>query len=234
MKYIVAVFVFSALTACGSLEKKSIDESSFTDMTAYVYGFEAGNSAMGALKSQRLDQDIFLLGLQDALSGRPARHTLSEDEIARAIEQHNEQLAQVVEAEHRVAAETNEKEGAAFRERYAEGQAVRWLDDNIQYTVLVTGEGALHPSVGDTVELHYEGRLPDGTVFDSSMERGEPVVVDLNRVIPGWQKVVPRMVAGDEWEVVLPPEQAYGDVGREPAIGPNQTLIFKIRLIDII
>ncbi|MBA3980000.1 MAG: peptidylprolyl isomerase [Alcanivorax sp.] len=133
-----------------------------------------------------------------------------------------------------MASERNTAEGARFRDEYARREGVQWLDDDILYSILVNGNGDQQPNSSDTVEVHYEGRLPDGTVFDSSIERGTPVAADLTQVIAGWQKVISHMTEGDVWEVVLPPSQAYGANGRAPAVGPNQTLIFKIELISII
>ena len=234
MKHYILAATAITLIGCSTTSPTQVDSSSSRDVTSYTFGYEAGNGVGDGLNSQRLDRALFLLGVQDALHDRPPRHNLNEEEVAQALEEHAEWAAMVTEEETRIASERNTAEGARFRDEYARREGVQWLDDDILYSVLVNGNGDQQPNSSDTVEVHYEGRLPDGTVFDSSIERGTPVAADLTKVIAGWQKVISHMKEGDVWEVVLPPSQAYGANGRAPAVGPNQTLIFKIELISII
>ncbi|HEY0676377.1 MAG TPA: FKBP-type peptidyl-prolyl cis-trans isomerase, partial [Immundisolibacter sp.] len=100
------------------------------------------------------------------------------------------------------------------------------------YEVLTAGSGA-KPKATDTVKVNYKGTLPDGTEFDSSYKRGEPVSFQVNQIIPGWQEALVMMPKGAKWKVVLPPELGYGAQGAGRAIGPNQTLVFEIELLDI-
>ena len=97
--------------------------------------------------------------------------------------------------------------------------------------MLEAGDGAT-PSAGDTVKVHYEGKLLDGTVFDSSYERGEPVSFQVGQVIPGWQEALKMMSVGDTWMVYIPADLAYGSSGQGP-IGPNEMLTFKVELLDL-
>ena len=107
-------------------------------------------------------------------------------------------------------------------------------DSGMQYEVLASGEeGAASPTLNDTVEVHYHGTLPDGTVFDSSVEREQPATFGLQQIIPGWQEALPMMKEGDKWKIVLPPSLAYGEQGAGGDIGPNQVLIFEIELLDV-
>ncbi|MCH8543779.1 MAG: FKBP-type peptidyl-prolyl cis-trans isomerase [Alcanivorax sp.] len=234
MKYSILAATAITLAGCSTTSPTQVDTSSSRDITSYTFGYEAGNSAEQGLERQRLDRALFLLGVQDAMRDRAPRHNLNEEEVAHALEEHAEWAAMVTEEEIRITSEENAVEGAKFRDEYARSEGVKRLDEDILYTVLVNGNGDQQPSTSDTVEVHYEGSLPDGTVFDSSIERGTPVAVDLTRVIAGWQKAISHMTEGDVWEVVLPPNQAYGENGRAPAVGPNQTLIFKIELISVI
>lgn len=102
----------------------------------------------------------------------------------------------------------------------------------LQYEVLVEGDGTLHPSASDTVKVHYHGTLLDGTVFDSSVERGTPISFPLNRVIKGWTEGVQLMKVGDKYRFYIPAHLAYGD-SATGSIAPGSTLIFEVELLDI-
>ena len=104
--------------------------------------------------------------------------------------------------------------------------------DGIQYKVIKEGNGA-KPAETDVVKVHYKGTLIDGTEFDSSIKRGEPAEFPLNRVISGWTKSLKEMPVGSKWEIYIPADQAYGQRGSGP-IGPNETLIFEVELLDIV
>jgi FKBP-type peptidyl-prolyl cis-trans isomerase FklB len=99
--------------------------------------------------------------------------------------------------------------------------------------VLKKGEGAASPGVDSLVTVNYRGMLIDGTEFDSTWAHGAPVSFTVDKVIRGWQYVIPRMHVGDRWKVVIPPQLAYGEHGALPRIGPNQALVFDIELLDI-
>ena len=98
--------------------------------------------------------------------------------------------------------------------------------------MLASGKGAT-PKETDKVKVHYHGTLIDGTVFDSSVQRGEPVTFGVNQVIKGWTEVLQKMKVGDKWKVAIPSDLAYGERAVSEAIGPNETLVFEIELLDI-
>ena len=102
----------------------------------------------------------------------------------------------------------------------------------LAYKIINKGSGKTHPTAENTVTVHYTGKLTDGTVFDSSVDRGEPTTFPLNKVIPGWTEGVQLMVVGDKWEFVIPPDLGYGPGGQGP-IPPNATLIFEVELLEI-
>jgi FKBP-type peptidyl-prolyl cis-trans isomerase len=103
----------------------------------------------------------------------------------------------------------------------------------LKYQILKHGTGTVSPKASDTVKVHYHGTLLDGTVFDSSVERGEPASFPLNRVIPGWTEGVQLMKVGDKFKFTVPPELAYGARSPSPKIPPNSTLVFEVELLEI-
>jgi FKBP-type peptidyl-prolyl cis-trans isomerase FklB len=126
----------------------------------------------------------------------------------------------------------NQEEGSKFLGENAQQEDVVSLPSGLQYKVIETGEGD-KPGPADVVKVHYEGRLIDGTVFDSSMQRGVPAEFPVNRVIAGWTEALQLMTVGSQWELYIPADLAYGAQGAGGAIGPNATLIFKVELLDI-
>lgn len=124
-------------------------------------------------------------------------------------------------------------EAAAFMADNAEADGVISLGSGLQYKVLASGAaGALSPDGNDLVRVHYEGSLIDGTVFDSSFERGSPYVTTPQDVVPGWTEALQRMKVGDEWLLYVPPELGYGE-NRAGRIPPNSVLVFRLQLLDV-
>jgi FKBP-type peptidyl-prolyl cis-trans isomerase FklB len=121
--------------------------------------------------------------------------------------------------------------GEAFLSTNKTKPGVVTLPDGLQYKVLVPGKGA-KPSISDIVVVNYAGKLIDGTEFDSSYKRGEPANFPVGAVIPGWVEALQLMPVGSKWEIYIPSNLAYGEQGAPPAIGPNETLIFTVELLD--
>lgn len=130
------------------------------------------------------------------------------------------------------AALENRQAGKVFLEKNQHKDGVSTTASGLQYQVLQPGSGQEHPGPTDTVRVHYQGTLIDGTVFDSSHERGEPVSFPLNQVIPGWTEGLQRMVVGEKTRFFIPPELAYGDRSMG-AIGPGSVLVFDVELLGI-
>jgi FKBP-type peptidyl-prolyl cis-trans isomerase len=112
-------------------------------------------------------------------------------------------------------------------------QGVTTLPSGVQYKVLDGSGGDKSPTVDSEVTLQYRGQFLDGTVFADTADSGKPAVFPVNRMIPGWRQVITRMHVGDHWQVFVPPDQAYGIRGDLPRIGPNEALVFDIRLLGV-
>jgi len=196
------------------------------DENAMLYA-AGGHSARQAMQ-QGLHPLKMLAGLSDKLSAKDAAYT--QEQIAEAF-----QLFQQLQQQSQQAAGGNAAEnlaaGQAFLQENAEKNGITTTDSGLQYEVIQEGEGA-KPAATDTVTVHYTGRLLDGTVFDSSVQRGEPIEFPLNRVIPGWTEGVQLMAPGAKYRFWIPANLAYGEQG-PTSIGPNQVLDFDVELLQI-
>lgn len=194
---------------------------------AYSLGVTLGESMQADI--QDLDLDAFNDGMKDVFEGNDL--ALSEEEMTEALMAFQEQSMQAREAEAEEVAQMNLEAGEAFLAENAEREEVIVTDSGLQYEVLESGDGA-SPGLEDTVEVNYEGMLLDGTVFDSSFERGEAVSFQTNQVIEGWQEALQLMSVGDSWMLYIPAELAYGEGGQGP-IGPNEMLTFRVELLGV-
>jgi len=191
---------------------------------SYAIGLTTAQSI--ARQGVELDLNTFMLGMRDALDGSKPRLSQEEFQIAlgSATKSVNDSLKN--------RAKNNLEAGQAFMEANKGKEGVITLSNGLQYKELRKGTGN-RPKVTDTVVVHYEGKLIDGSVFDSSKERGEPATFPINGVIQGWQEILPLMATGARWEVVIPPKLAYGVRGAGAGIGPNEALVFEIELLEI-
>lgn len=157
---------------------------------------------------------------------------MSIDEAKAEVQTFFGQLQQKQQEQAQAMAELNAKAGREFLEANGKRAEVLTTPTGLQYEVLTQGEGA-KPGAGDSVTVHYTGKLIDGTVFDSSEERGEPATFGVTQVIPGWVEALQMMNEGSKWRLYIPSELAYGPNGAGGVIGPNQTLIFDVTLISV-
>lgn len=176
-----------------------------------------------------IDTKAFMLGLEDALNDRPAQ--LTDDEMLQAITTVKKQMLEKQQADRKALAEANSKKGQAYLAENAKKEGVKSLASGIQYKVIKSGKGN-SPTEDDIIFAHYEGKFLDGKVFDSSYERGTPLKFNMTNMIKGWAEVMKMMKPGDKWEVVIPSSLAYGEKGARDRIGPNETLVFIIELIE--
>lgn len=208
---------------------------SLNEQVSYVFGYNIGQQ----FKSQQieLNPDVVAKAIKDVYSD--AEPQLSQEEMQTAMETFQQQYEEKMQsmqadeqAKREAAATENAKKGEDFLAANAEKEGVVTLPSGLQYKQIEEGEGA-QPDAADTVTVHYRGTLVDGTVFDSSYERGEPVSFPLQNVIPGWTEGLQHMKEGSKYELYIPPELAYGPGGSGPVIGPNETLIFEVELLEV-
>lgn len=176
-----------------------------------------------------VEQEEVVKGLTDELSG--GKLLLSEDDLRAIMVSLQTEVRQKQEQATKAAAEENKKKGDAFLVGNKAKEGVITLPSGLQYKVLQPGDGK-KPTDDDTVECQYRGTLVDGTEFDSSYSVGKPVSFKVSQVIAGWQEALKLMPVGSKWQLVVPPQLAYGDRGAG-AIGPGSTLIFEVELVSI-
>jgi FKBP-type peptidyl-prolyl cis-trans isomerase FklB len=192
---------------------------------SYGFGLQFGEQ-LRRNKFDGLDLQAVMAGIQHWYEN--ARAALTDEEINpsyQVIQQRQQAAAAELAGKRQQLAEQ-------FMAANAGREEVTTTDSGLQYEVLESGSGA-SPQATSTVVTHYHGTLVDGTVFDSSVERGEPAEFGVNQVIPGWTEALQLMSVGDKWRIACPPHLAYGEQGAGDAIPPNTALVFEIHLIDI-
>jgi FKBP-type peptidyl-prolyl cis-trans isomerase len=220
---IILILTLSAF-ACSGKNGGSVDLKTDKDKISYTIGVQLGQN----FSQQGMDIDADVLGsaIKDILSGSTPQ--LTDEEMATVMQNFQENML----AKQQQDAADNLVEAEKFSAENAKKSGIISLDGNLQYEVITDGSGAI-PKSTDTVSVHYHGTLMDGSVFDSSVDRGEPVQFAVTGVIPGWTQILQMMKTGSKWKVYIPPALAYGPGGR-PGIPPNALLIFEIELLEII
>ncbi|MES1241555.1 MAG: FKBP-type peptidyl-prolyl cis-trans isomerase [Acidobacteriota bacterium] len=198
------------------------------DKASYIIGLNLGQS----LKNQDVpcSQDLIVQGLRDGLAG--ANPLLTAEEIQAAMQEFQQQITAQQETKRKAEGEKNLKTSQAFLDQNKTRKEVKTTASGLQYEVLKEGSGDA-PKPTDQVTVNYRGTLPDGKVFDSSYDRGEPVTFPVNGVIPGWVEALQLMKPGSKFKIYLPPALAYGERGAGGDIGPNQALVFEVELISV-
>jgi FKBP-type peptidyl-prolyl cis-trans isomerase FklB len=211
----------SSLTYAADPALKTTDQKA-----SYALGTDLAKN----LSQQGVNIDIkaLTLGLEDVLNQKPLR--LSQEEMQAAVNEVKTALLQKRLEEQKALGEKNAKAGADFLAKNKTKPGVKTTASGLQYKVITEGKGP-SPTEDDMITAHYKGSLIDGTVFDSSYERGSPLEFQMNNVIKGWKEALKLMNVGAKWEVYIPAELAYGEKGAGNRIGPNETLIFTVELI---
>lgn len=196
---------------------------------SYIIGQNMGRQM--ARDKMELDMATFMAGMKDGIAG--SKSALSDAEMQAAITEFTEAQRVKQNAAKAAQADKNKAEGSAFLAANGKKEGVTTLESGVQYKVLKAGTGVT-PKLTDSVTTHYKGTLLDGSVFDSSYERGQPATFPVNGVIAGWTEVLQKMKVGDKWEIYVPGDKAYGPRGTpDGSIGPNAVLTFEIELIAV-
>lgn len=224
----LAVLVTTALLGFAphaAADQHGVELESVTQRFSYVVGLQLGQR----LRSQglaELDATAVAAGIADIMGDREPQ--LGMDEMQAAAEEFQAMMNADLDRKAAVNKSAEEAYLAANRDK----EGVTELESGIQYSVVEEGSGP-SPEAESQVTVHYRGTLLDGTEFDSSYRRGEPAQFQVGQVIDGWQQVLPLMQEGDKWNVTIPAALAYGADGAGSSIGPHQTLLFEIELLEV-
>lgn len=196
------------------------------DIVSYGLGRQFGDQ-LAADPFEGLNAEAMAQGLMDALQGKAS--PIADEQFRQAFQEINDMM-QAKEAER---AEAAAAEGEAFLAENAKKDNIVVTESGLQYEILVAGDGD-KPSAESVVSTHYHGMLVDGSVFDSSVERGQPAEFPVNRVIPGWTEALQMMPKGSKWRLYIPHDLAYGPQGSGGKIPPYSALVFDVELLDIL
>ena len=201
---------------------------------SYGIGINMGQSLLQqGLTLEEVDPAALGQAITDILNGVESRVT--EEQLGAAFEELGAKMEAkqaAAQAEAEAAAKARAQEGLDFLAKNKSAEGVTTTESGLQYKIEVAGEGD-SPTAADTVSVHYEGRLLNGKVFDSSYDRGAPASFGVSQVIPGWTEALQLMKPGAKWEVWIPSEIAYGARGAGADIGPNEVLNFTIELLEV-
>lgn len=193
----------------------------------YVYGENMNSQGM-----TDLDLELMKRGIENALGGTES--PLSQEQMQTLLSQYQMEAQQRAKQQQQQEGQQNLQKGEDFLAQNSQSDSVMVTDSGLQYQVLEQGEG-ISPDPSDSVRVHYEGELLDGTVFDSSYQRGEPVTFQLSGVIQGWIEGVQLMQEGAHYRFWIPAELGYGQNPPQGSpIGPNQTLVFEVELLEVV
>ena len=230
-KTLLALAVTGLVAGCSTPpeapEQPKLDSND--QKVSYGMGLVLGERMGNDLPNLQMDQ--FLQGIQHGHAGDDEAKRMSREEIQQALMTYQQELQEEQSKQMEELAQKNLDAGEAFLTENAEREGVETTESGLQYEVLEQGDGE-KPAATDTVQVHYTGELLSGEVFDSSRERGEPVTFALNQVIPGWTEGLQLMSEGARYKLYIPSDLAYGPGGNR-AIGPNETLVFDVELLEI-
>lgn len=200
------------------------------DRISYALGLSMGNNFRASGIDEINVQD-FADGVAAVFYGSTPKMTY--DEAKEVIREYFTEMEKKQQEAAKEAGKINEEAGKAFLEKNGKREEVHTTPSGLQYEIIKEGDGP-KPAATDQVEVHYTGKLIDGTVFDSSEERGVPATFGVTQVIPGWVEALQLMSAGSKWRLYIPSQLAYGPAGAGNVIGPNSTLIFDVELLKVI
>ncbi|MDC2826015.1 FKBP-type peptidyl-prolyl cis-trans isomerase [Rodentibacter pneumotropicus] len=222
----VSAVVSGAVFADGKADAKFNDDVSYA-LAAYSMTQAKLMAEQGEIK---LNETQVSKAVEDVLKGKFAEEKIGE--LTQTLEQFQQKIVAREQAKMKEIAQKAQDEGDKYRAEFAKKEGVKTTKSGLLYRIVEAGKGeAIKPT--DTVKVHYTGKLPNGEVFDSSVERGQPAEFRLDQVVKGWTEGLQLVKKGGKIELVLPPELAYGKQGAGASIPPNATLYFEVEVLDV-
>lgn len=227
---IAALMVSAVISGQVFAEEKVLDEKA----ASYAVGALMGGQMKDLVDAHKevitYDNARILDGLKDALEGKV--DVRKDENVQKTLEAIEAKLVSASKAKAEAIAKSAQDEGDKYRADFAKGKDVKTTKSGLLYKIENAGKGEAIKAT-DTVKVHYTGKLPNGKVFDSSVERGQPVEFQLNQVIPGWTEGLQLVKKGGKIQLVIPPALGYGKQGAGASIPPNSTLIFDVEVLDV-
>lgn len=225
------LFRFSLLLITLSVSAASLAQTTIAETDPAKLSYSVGYDIGMNLRRQGIDLQIdeVIQAIRD--THNEAEPTVPREEMQQILAMLNEELREKRMQELRALADANQTKSNEFLQTNRAKDGVVVLPSGVQYKVITDGDGA-RPGPVDTVSVHYRGSRMDGLEFDSSFARGTPETFQVDKVLQGWQEVLPLMREGAEWRVFVPPEMGFGLRG-QPPVGPNEAIVFDLRLISV-
>ena len=227
---IAALMVSAVISGQVFAEEKALDEKA----ASYAVGALMGGQMKDLVDAHKevitYDNARILDGLKDALEGKV--DVRKDENVQKTLEAIEAKLVSASKAKAEAIAKSAQDEGDKYRADFAKGKDVKTTKSGLLYKIENAGKGEAIKAT-DTVKVHYTGKLPNGKVFDSSVERGQPVEFQLDQVIPGWTEGLQLVKKGGKIQLVIPPALGYGKQGAGASIPPNSTLIFDVEVLDV-
>ena len=200
------------------------------DKLSYALGIGIGQQ-LAQMGAKDLNADDFAQAIKDVIAGVELK--VNNQEAQSLVQQFFAEQEERQRAAMAEAGKASRKAGEDFLAENAKKENIVTLPSGLQYEVINEGTGK-KPKATDQVRCHYEGTLVDGTLFDSSIQRGEPAVFGVNQVIPGWVEALQLMSEGAKWKLYIPSELGYGARGAGEMIPPHSTLVFEVELLEVL
>ena len=222
-----------ALTACDKIETHGSRElKTQKDKVSYSIGVDIGRSfKQQNLGGADIDLEKLRFGIQDAMTS--AKLTLTDSQLQATMMEFQKVMVARNDSAQKSKADSGMKAAKDFMDKNAKEPGIQVTASGLQYKVLTEGKGP-KPDSASTVSVHYVGTLVDGTEFDNSVKRGQPVEFPVTNVIKGWTEALELMPVGSKWKLFIPPQLGYGEHGAGRQIGPNAALIFEVELLGIV
>jgi FKBP-type peptidyl-prolyl cis-trans isomerase FklB len=222
-----------ALTACDKIETHGSRElKTQKDKVSYSIGIDIGRSfKQQNLGGADIDLEKLRFGIQDAMTS--AKLAMTDSQLQSTMMEFQKVMMARNDSAQKMKADSGMKAAKDFMDKNAKEPGIQVTASGLQYKVLTEGKGP-KPDSTSTVSVHYVGTLVDGTEFDNSIKRGQPVEFPVTNVIKGWTEALMLMPVGSKWKLFIPPQLGYGEQGAGRQIGPNSALIFEVELLGIV